>query len=147
MIHLQNNKVIGDVTTAAVGSTSTATLVVDTVGYDYASIEVIRGNNASTVFANVLKVGESDTTSSYSDVTALVGGGTGGFTVPGVAAANTANAAIFKFDVDCKSRKRYLQVSFTPGASVTTAIVARLGRGELNPATATDANLVGWVKG
>lgn len=149
MLKAQNEKIVGDVTTAAVGATATATLTVDTLGYDYASFVVTRGNNSSTVFANVLKVEESDDNSSYSNVTTLVGGGTGGFTMPTIAASATASAAIVKIDVDTKAKKRYLKLSYTPGASVTCGISARLSRPEVAPASASEAGVVtnGWVKG
>lgn len=147
MIHAQNHKVVGDVPTAAIGATATATLTIDTLGYDHCSVNVLRASNASTVFANVIKVEEGDTTSSYSNVTALVGGGTGGFTIPGVAAADTGSASVLKMDIDTKAKKRYLRVSYSPGASATVAIVARLGRGEVAPATAAEAGVIGLVKG
>jgi hypothetical protein len=99
------------------------------------------------VFANAVKVEESDDNSSYSNVTALVGGGTGGFSIPAVTVAGTASAAILKMDIDTKAKKRYLKVSYTPGASANVAIVARLGRGEESPATAADAGVLGLVKG
>jgi hypothetical protein len=147
MIHSQNHRVVGDVPTAAIGATATATLTIDTMGYDHASIAVLRASNASTVFANAVKVEESDDNSSYSNVTALVGGGTGGFTIPGIAASATGSASILKLDVDTKAKKRYLKVSYTPGASATVAIVARLGRGEVSPETAAQAGVIGQVRG
>jgi hypothetical protein len=147
MIHSQNHRVVGDVPTAAIGATATATLTIDTMGYDHASISVLRASNASTVFANAVKVEESDDNSSYSNVTALVGGGTGGFTIPGIAASATGSSSILKLDVDTKAKKRYLKVSYTPGASATVAIVARLGRGEVSPETAAQAGVIGQVRG
>ncbi|MGA1399296.1 MAG: hypothetical protein ACO38P_02795 [Phycisphaerales bacterium] len=145
MIHAQNHKVVGDVPSAAIGATATATLTIDTLGYDHVSVNVLRASNSSTVFANVIKVEESDNNSSYSNVTALVGGGTGGFTVPAV--SDTATSAVLKMDIDTKSKKRYLKVSYTPGASATVAMVARLGRGEVAPVTASEAGVIGLVKG
>ena len=147
MIHSQNEKVVGDVPTAAIGATATATLTIDTLGYDHASVSVLRAANASTVFANVIKVEESDDNSSYANVTALVGGGTGGFTIPAIAASATGSASIMKLDVDTKAKKRYLKVSYTPGASATVSIVARLGRGEVSPETAAQAGVIGLVRG
>lgn len=149
MIKAQNERIVGDVSTAAVGSTATATLTVDMIGYDYASFTVLRGNNASTVFANVLKIAESDDNSAYTDITALVGGGAGGFTMPTIAASATANAAVVKLDVDSRARRRYLRLSYTPGVSVTCAISARLSRPENAPANASDAGACvnGWVRG
>ena len=147
MIHSQNEKVVGDVPTAAIGATATATLTIDTLGYDHASVTVLRASNASTVFANVIKVEESDDNSSYANVTALVGGGTGGFSIPAIAASATGSASILKLDVDTKAKKRYLKVSYTPGASATVSIVARLGRGEVSPETAAQAGVIGQVRG
>jgi hypothetical protein len=147
MIHSQNHKVVGDVPTAAIGATATATLTIDTLGYDHASVTVLRASNASTVFASVIKVEESDDNSSYANVTALVGGGTGGFSIPAIAASATGSASILKLDVDTKAKKRYLKVSYTPGASATVAIVANLGRGEVSPETAAQAGVIGQVRG
>ena len=147
MIHSQNHKVVGDVPTAAIGATATATLTIDTLGYDHASVTVLRASNASTVFASVIKVEESDDNSSYANVTALVGGGTGGFSIPAIAASATGSSSILKLDVDTKAKKRYLKVSYTPGASATVAIVANLGRGEVSPETAAQAGVIGQVRG
>ena len=147
MIHSQNHRVLGEVPTAAIGATATATLTIDTLGYDHASVSVLRAANASTVFANAIKIEESDDNSSYANVTALVGGGTGGFTIPAIAASATGSASILKLDVDTKAKKRYLKVSYTPGASATVAIVARLGRGEVSPETNAQAGVIGQVRG
>jgi hypothetical protein len=146
MIHSQNHKVVAELPTAAVGSTATATLTIDTIGYDHLSMTVLRASNASTVFANVVKVEESDESgANFSNVTALVGGGTGGFTIPAV--SSTSTAAILKFDIDTRAKKRYLKVSYTPGASATVAIVGRLGRPEESPASNSDAGVIGRVVG
>jgi hypothetical protein len=148
MIHAQNERLVGDVSTAAVGATATATLTVDTLGYDVASFAVLRGNNASTVFANVLKVEESDSQSTgYTDVTGLVGGAASGFTMPTIAASATASAAVVKLDVDTKARKRYLRLAYTPGVSVTCSLSARLSRAENSPANASEVGscVNGWV--
>ena len=140
MIHSQMEKVLASVPTA-VGS-SAVTLTIDSLGYDYASVSVLRASNASTVFASVLKVEESDDNSTYSNVTGLVGGTD--FTIPTV--SDTASAAIVKLDVDTKSRKRYLKVTATPAVSVNTVVSARLSRGDA-PTTASEAGCIGWVKG
>lgn len=141
MIHAQNDKVVGAVP-AAVG-TSAVTLTIDTLGYDYASVAVLRASNASTVFASVLKVEESDDNAAYSNVTGLVGGTD--FTIPAV--TDTASAAVVKLDVDTKAKKRYLKVTATPAVSVNTVVTARLSRGEVTPVTASEAGCIGWVKG
>jgi hypothetical protein len=145
MIHSQNHKVVANVEAAAIGATATATLTIDTLGYDHASVTVMRASNASTVFANAVKVEESDDNSSYSNVTALVGGGTGGFSIPAV--SSTSLTSVLKMDIDTKAKKRYLKVSYTPGVTANVAIVARLGRGEESPIANSDAGVIGRVTG
>jgi hypothetical protein len=146
MIHAQFEKFAAALPTAAVGSTATSTLTIDRLGFDHVSVSAIRAANASTVFANVLKVEESDAVSSgYTDVTALVGGGTGGFTIP--AASDTNSAAIVQMDIDCRAKKRYLKVSMSPGASATLALVAGMSRAEVAPTAAAGKGVIGWVVG
>jgi hypothetical protein len=145
MIHAQFDKFAATLPTAAVGSTATSTLTVDRIGYDHVSVSAIRAGNASTVFASVLKVEESDNNSDYTDVTALVGGGTGGFTIPAV--TDTNSAAIVQMDIDCRARKRYLKVSMTPGVTATLGIVAGLSKAEVAPTSAAEKNVIGWVVG
>lgn len=146
MIHSQNDRVVAELPVAVVGSTATAQLVIDTLGYDHASVTVIRASNASTVFANAIKVEESDLVGSgYTDVTALVGGGVGGFAIPAVSA--TGSAATMKLDIDAKARKRYLRVNYTPGASANVAITGRLSRAEVSPETVAQAGAIGVVRG
>lgn len=145
MFHAQFDKVLATLPTAAVGATATSTLTIDRLGYDHVSVSAIRASNASTVFASVLKVEESDDNSSYSNVTALVGGGTGGFSIPAV--TDTDAAAIVKIDVDARAKKRYLKVSMTPGASATLAIFASLSKAEVAPSTVGEKGVIGHVVG
>jgi hypothetical protein len=145
MNQVQLQKYLATVPTAAVGSTATSTLTIDRLGYDNVSVSAIRASNASTVFANVLKIEESHDNSTYVDVTAFVGGGTGGFSIPAV--SDTSNASIIQMDVDCRARRRYLKVSMTPGATATLAIVAALGKGETPATTASGAGLIARVVG
>ena len=146
MFHAQFDKVLATLPTAAVGATATSTLTIDRLGYDHVSVSAIRASNASTVFASVLKVEESDASGSgYSDVTALVGGGAGGFSIPAV--TDTDAAAIVKLDIDARAKKRYLRVSMTPGASATLAIVAGLSKAEESPSTVGEKGVIGHVVG
>jgi hypothetical protein len=134
-------KVVSAVPTA-VGSSAVA-LTIDTLGWDHASVTVLRASNASTVFASVLKIEHSDDNSSYSDLAGFVGGTD--FTIPVV--SDTASAAVVKLDVNTQAKKRYLKVTATPAVSVNTVVTARLSRGENAPATASEAGCIGWVKG
>jgi len=140
MIHSQMEKVVA--TLPATGS-SAVTLTVDTVGVDYASFTVLRGSNASTVFASVLKVEESDDNSTFSNVTGFVGGTD--FTIPTV--SDTSATVVVKMDIATPARKRYLKVTATPAVSVPVAITGRLSRLENAPSSASEAGVIGWVKG
>ena len=143
MIHSANHKVVAELGTGTTASSGTASLTIDRLDYDHASISVLRASNSNTVFASVLKVQESDDNSAYTDVTALVGGGTGGFAIPAVAV--TGATSILKLDVDCRGRKRYLKVLVTPATACNVAIEARLGRPHASPATAAEAGCIGLV--
>jgi hypothetical protein len=140
MIHSQMEKVVA--TLPATGS-SAVTLVVDTLGVDYASFTVLRGSNASTVFASVLKIEESDDNSSYSNASGFVGGTD--FTIPAV--SDTSATSVVKLDVSTVAKKRYLKVTATPAVSVPVAITGRLSRMQEAPASASEAGVIGWVKG
>jgi len=140
MIHSQMEKVVA--TLPATGS-SAVTLVVDTIGVDYASFTVLRGSNASTVFASALKIEESDDNSTYSNASGFVGGTD--FSIPAV--SDTSSTAVVKLDVATTARKRYLRVTATPAVSVPVAITGRLSRLEVAPTSASEAGVIGWVKG
>jgi hypothetical protein len=145
MIHNQNLRVVGHTSgPLVVGSTATTTLTVDRRGYDQVSVLVMKnGVSGATSFASVLKVAESDDNSSYTDVTALVKDGVGGFTVPAV---STSVVSTVKMDVDCLARKRYLRVIVTPDATATVSVVALLSRGEAHPSTDAEVGVDKVVK-
>ena len=145
MIHSQNLKVVHPTALpAVVGSTATSTVVVDRRGYDQVTMMVSKAASSGTAFASVLKVEESDNNSDYSNVTALVKDGVGGFTM---SAVSTTNASVVKMDIDCLAKKRYLRLSVTPDVSAVVSVVALLSRGEEYPATEADVNVTKWVKG
>lgn len=141
MIHSQMEKVVAAVPTAV--GTSAVALTIDTLGWDHASVSVLRASNASTVFASVLKIEHSDDNSSYSDLSGFVGGTD--FAIPAV--SDTSSVSTVKLDVNTQAKKRYLKVTATPAVSVNTIVTARLSRGENAPATASEAGCIGWVKG
>lgn len=147
MIHAQNDRVVAELPTSTTASSGTATMTIDTRGFNYASVNVMRASNASTTFASVLKVEESDDNSSYSNVAPFVLGGTGGFTLPAITTAGTALSSVVKMDIDCRALKRYLKVSVTPNTTVNVAMTARLSRAEETPTSATEAGALGWVRG
>lgn len=119
------------------GATFTASI--DRLGYDFVSMDLITAtSNTPTNTLTVLKVTEGDTSSitSASAITNLTGGtSTGNFTIPN---ADSSNPNIFRIDVDCRGRKRYLFVSASPQTTQIIALAARLRRAKQSPQTTTD---------
>lgn len=147
MNHLESTKTVAKVGTADTTTAQTFTSSIDTLGYDYASIDVVFEQNAATTdaVATALKLGQGDTTASYSDITAYVGGGSGGFTIPTTSSSSASN--VVRFNVDMRGKKRYLQVSATPVAASVVCAVARLGKAEVGPANASEAGVAAVVSG
>jgi len=111
---------------------------IDTYGCNYASVDVVfsKFTAATSSYASVLKVQESDTSGSgHVDVP--------GMTVTAGAGSTTgSNGAICRFNVDLRGRKRFLQVVATPGNSATVASVARLSKCEEMPTVAKQGDTV-----
>jgi hypothetical protein len=125
-------------TEATNGETITAAL--DTIGFNFVAIDIISTtSNNETNNPSVLKLGESDDATTYTDITALVGDGAGGFTVPEWH-TNTATAKVMRFEVDLRTRKRYLLLTVTPVTTQSFTAVAHLYRGTSTPVSASDVN-------
>lgn len=128
---------------ASVAASATYTHEIDTLGYKYASIDVMFSPfTASNVsIASVLKVGEADTSgATAADVTGLRGGTD--FTIAATGASTGANiGAIARFNVDLRGRKRYLTVSVSPSTTVAVITNARLSKGDLHASTASEAGV------
>lgn len=149
MNHFEISKSATKIGTADTATNATHQHSIDTLGFDYASIDVVfepvaaAGTNSAVAVA--LKLQEGDTTASYSDITAFVGGGTGGFTIP--TPDTTTDANVVRFDVDMRGRKRYLNVYATPNVASVVASAARLGKPEEGPTTAAGKGVLGAVSG
>jgi hypothetical protein len=125
---------------------ATASGIIDTLGYDWATIDII-ATTADVVSdgPTVCKLQEADVTnsSSFADISA--------FSTPTIPNANTAATATlqnnYKFNVDLRARKRYLQAVYSPQTTQTVTVVANLGRGEQAPNTAAKANAMTLVEG
>lgn len=125
------------VSQSSTATNATATGNIDTLGYDWCTLDVITSTSDAT--ANnpaTLKLAESDDTvvTNFTDITALVGDGVGGFTIP--AAVTSGNWGV-KLNVDCRHRKRYLRLSVTPTTTQTVTAIANLFRGEQAPTAAS----------
>ncbi len=142
----------------AVSATNAGTVtsaVIDTLGYDWATIDVWATTQSASTQAgspSVLKIQEADNTSasSFVDVVGFRGGSATATNVDfvvGIGYITTNSANSYKFNVDCRARKRYLSVVVSPTTSQTFFAVVNLGRGETAPVTAAKANVLSLIEG
>ena len=133
MNHLEGTKTVAKVS-VAVATSGTHSHEIDTLGADYASIDVVFSafTAATSSYASVLKLQQSNTSGSgQADVS--------GFTITAGAGATTGSTgAVARFNVDMRGRSRFLTVVATPGNPATIATVARLSKMEDMPITAAD---------
>jgi hypothetical protein len=132
---------VGTTVTSAAG---TATLTIDTLGYAYASVDVVvavsatPANTAASIL-NVLTLSQGDTNTAGSSVYTVA--------VPAASVAVTAQPSVVRLDVDLRGKSRYLKVDATPATSLATTIVARLGKGEAGPETAAAKGVLAKYSG
>lgn len=134
---------------AGITAGGTASANLDCVGFDYLELDVFATtSNNATNNPSVLKLSESDITDAtgFSDVTAFVGDGTGGFTVPASPTTTTANTPV-KFAVDLRHRKRYLKLTVSPLTTQDIWAIAELAKAEVSPITTTDLGVAAFVAG
>lgn len=142
-----NSKAVLVLATTSLTNGATGTGSVDTLGYDFLSLDVLQTtSNAVSNNLSVCKLAESDTTDStnYSDVTKFVGDGTGGFTVPN---ADTSNSQLYKLNMNLRGRKRYIKLSASPVTTQSVTAIANLSRAEQAPVTAANAGVAVLVEG
>ena len=121
-----NSKSLLLIDAASVGSGATQTASIDTLGFNFARVNV---HQSIVNSATVLKIEQSDDNTNF--VTANITGGTD-FTV-GTNNTNATTAPYYAFDIPLGGKRRYLKVSITPGASaniVATATLSKPGLGE-----------------
>lgn len=139
----------------AVSATNGATVtssVIDTLGYDWATIDVIATTQSASTLAGgptTLKLQESDNTvaTNFVDIVGARGGSATATNVDfvlGVGVTSGNNG--YKFNVDCRARKRYLSIVGSPTTTQTFSAVANLGRGEQAPVTAVKAGVLNLIE-
>ena len=138
MNSLELTKTVASLGTADTATDATFTHSIDTLGFDYASVDVVfeAGTAVTQDLALVLTVGESDDNTTFTNITEFVGGGAGGFTIPTSTSSTESNVA--RFNLDLRGKGRYLKVSATPASDSVVCSVARLGKADVGPTTATD---------
>jgi hypothetical protein len=111
---------------AGIGATNASqlTATIDTLGFSYARILCLANSTVglSTTLANN-KLEESDDNTNFTAIDAAAPGTA--YTPTSATVATTL--ARLSYNVDLRGRKRYLKVTFTPGATTAPMIVADLG--------------------
>ena len=142
MNHLEATKtVVGE---SAAGTAGTATITIDTLGYAYASVDVVvaKSSTASHTAASVLNslaLYQGDTTAATAAV----------YTVSAPSASNavTAQATVIRLDLDLRGKQRYIKVDASAVGSLATNIVGRLGKGEIGPDSASEMGALAKYSG
>jgi hypothetical protein len=140
--HLESTKTV--VGTTVTSSAGTATLTIDTLGYDYASVDVVvavsstAGHTAASIL-NVLTLSQGDTNTAGSSVYTVA--------VPAASVAVTSQPSVVRLDVDMRGKSRYLKIDATPAQSLATTIVGRLGKGEIAPESASAKGVLAKYSG
>jgi len=139
----------------AVAATNGATVtssVIDTLGYDWATIDLIATTQSASTQAgspSVLKLQEADVTnaSSFVDIVGARGASATATNVDflvGIGVTQGNNS--YKFNIDCRARKRYLSIVASPQTTQTFSAIANLGRGEQAPVTAAKAGVLSLIE-
>src|SRR6516162_10055372 len=108
---------------------------IDTLGADYGWIQVRASTQSASTQAgspSVLKLQEADVTnsSSFADIVGARGASATATNVDflvGVGVTSGTNNA-YQFDIDCRARKRYIQVVASPTTTQTFEVAVFLGR-------------------
>ena len=103
--------------------------------------------NAVTNKPTALNLQHTESTSapSFDPMPGFFGGAIDGFTIPN---AVTSGLNVYKFNVNCRGRKRYISVQYIPSTTQTLTIVANMDGGNNGGATtAAKANVLALVEG
>jgi len=141
MIHVAATKSVSKAETS-VALNATHSLEIDTLGFEYASIDVLFSPFTSatgpTTAANVLRVAQSDTSGSGQvNISGFVGGATNDFAIVAGVTATASVGYSHRFDIDLRGKRRYLTVFATPSSTCGVVTSCRLGKGEAGPTDAT----------
>jgi hypothetical protein len=133
---------------ASVAASATHSHEIDTLGFEYVSIDVVYSPFTATTSnaAPVLRLTQHDVTGTgQTNISGFVGGTD--FTV----AAGTTTGAnvgyVARFNVDMRGKRRFLTLYTSPGNTEAVNIVARLGRAEEAPFSAATKNVGTLVSG
>jgi hypothetical protein len=153
---LPQAKLLLDSVTGTMSGTNGATATsanIDLLGVDYVTIDISATTQSASTQAgspSVLKLQESDTTvvTSFTDVVGFRGGSATATNVDFVVGiGKTTGVNAYKFGVDARARKRYLNVVASPTTTQTFEVTANGFRVEQSPVTAVKAGVLSLVEG
>jgi len=131
----------------------TATGRIDTVGFDFVTIDTTMATSTATNPPTTFRLMESDDTvvTNFANIVPFTGGtatsATVGFVIPN-SRVNTNTFYGVKFNVDLRGRKRYLRLEIaTADTTQVITSIANLYRGDEAPVNTTDANVLALVEG
>jgi hypothetical protein len=144
-----NTGSMGALTNGATGTSAN----IDTLGVDYVTIDVAATTQSASTQAgspSTLKLQESDTTvaSTFADCVGFRGGSATATNIDFVVGiGRTSGVNAYKFNVDCRARKRYINVVATPTTTQTFSVSANGFRAEQSPVTAVKAGVLSLIEG
>ncbi|HUX02001.1 MAG TPA: hypothetical protein VMY35_13580 [Phycisphaerae bacterium] len=125
---------------------SGVTNYIDTLGYDFMSLDCICQTYSGTMSTFQIMEADVTTSATFAAIVALTGG-TATSTSAGfvIASSPTAGQYLSKFNVDLRGRKRYVKLALIPDVAVTATVVANLFKGEDAPITTTQVGVTNFV--
>lgn len=140
MNHLEYSKsVASGVATGSSVAAGTVALTVDTIGYDYLSVDAVYSTCvAGSAVASIFTLRAADTTAALADYTATYGSLSAVTSSANTTLAQTATPTVVRLDFDLRGKPRYISVATAPNDTAARAIVVgRLGKGEVGPESAS----------
>jgi hypothetical protein len=137
--HLENTKSVSSiVATGSSVAAGTVALTVDTLGYEYLSVDAVYSTCVVTsAVASIFTLRAGDTVASLADYTSTYGSVSAVTSVANTAAAQTSQPTVVRLDFDLRGKPRYVSVATAPSDTTARAIlVARLGKAADGPDTA-----------
>ncbi len=141
MNHLENSKSVASlVATGSSVAAGTVALTVDTLGYEYLSVDAVYSTcNANSAVASIFTLRAGDTVAGLADYTATYGSVSGITSSANTAASQTSVATVARLDFDLRGKPRYISLATAPNDTAARAIlVGRLSKGADGPDSASE---------
>lgn len=138
MNFVESSKSVASLVTSG-SSAATVALTIDTLGYEYLSVDGVYGACVSTsAVASTFSLRAGDTVAALADYTATYGAVTGITSSANTAAAQTAASTIVRLDFDLRGKPRYISLATAPNdTNARVVLVGRLSKGEIGAESAS----------